>query len=118
MTSYIIVNNELNMSKGKIASQVAHGILEVHRFLILNNINHDRWLLNGEKIIVLKANSKIIKNIIEEFNDKIPKDNIFNIFPIYDAGKTEIKENSLTVIASTPVSNDKIPDIIKTLKTL
>lgn len=118
MTSYIIVNDDLKMSKGKIASQVAHGILDVHRFLIYNKINHDRWLINGEKIVVLRANLKIIETIIREYNEKIPKENKFNIFPIYDAGKTEIKENSLTVLASTPVSDDKIPDIIKSLKTL
>ena len=116
MTSYIIINNDLIMSKGKITSQVAHAILEVHRFLLSNNINHDKWLSNGEKIVVLKSNSKIIENILLEYNEKIPKENIFNIFPIYDAGKTQIKENSLTVIASTPISNDKIPEIIKTLK--
>ena len=38
MTAYIIVNESLGMSKGKIASQSAHGILAMNRFLLANSI--------------------------------------------------------------------------------
>lgn len=118
MVSYIIVNTDLNMGKGKIASQAAHAILDVHRFLISNNIDHSKWLNNGEKIVVLKGSKTIINQLLEEYSDKIPRINTFNVFPIHDAGRTEVEPGSLTVIASCPVTIDKIPGIIKTLKLL
>ena len=117
-TIYIIVNESLNMSKGKIASQVAHGILEVHRFLLTNNIDHNSWLKNGEKIVILKTSQKTMEELVFEYDDKIAKQNIFNLFPIYDAGKTEVESGSLTVLTSTPISDDKLPKFIKMLKLL
>ena len=118
MVSYIIVNNDLNMSKGKIASQVAHGILDVHRFLLSKNISHDQWSNNGEKIVVVKTGQSNILNIYRQFQDQIPEKNTFNVFPIYDAGRTEVATGSLTILACTPISSDKVPDEIKILKLL
>jgi len=118
MTSYLIINNDLNMSKGKIASQVAHGILDVHRFLLYNKIDHDKWLKNGEKIVALKTDKKTIDFLLKEYGESIIRENTFNVFPIYDAGRTQIVEGSLTVLACTPVTQDKIPDEIKKLKLL
>lgn len=118
MVSYIIVNNDLNMSKGKIASQVAHGILDVHRFLLSKNISHDQWSNNGEKIVVVKTGQSNILNIYRQFQDQIPEKNTFNVFPIYDAGRTEVVTGSLTILACTPISSDKVPDEIKILKLL
>jgi PTH2 family peptidyl-tRNA hydrolase len=118
MVSYIIVNSDLNMGKGKIASQAAHAILDVHRFLISNKIDHKKWTTDGEKIVVLKSSRTIINQLLEEYSDKIPKNNTFNLFPIHDAGRTEVDPGSLTLMASSPVTIDKIPEIIKTLKLL
>lgn len=118
MSVYIFVNEELNMSKGKIASQVGHAILEMHRFLINNNIDHSKWTNSGEKIVTLKISKQLINSILIEYNDKLIKSNTFNIFPIYDAGRTEVEPGSLTVIASTPITDDKKPDFIKKLKLL
>jgi len=118
MTSYLIINNDLNMSKGKIASQVAHGILDVHRFLLFNKINHDYWSKNGEKIVALKADKKTIELLLKEYEESIIKENTFNVFPVYDAGRTEVESGSLTVLACCPVTQDKIPDEIKKLKLL
>ena len=118
MSVYIFVNEELNMSKGKIASQVGHAILEMHRFLIKNNIDHSKWTNSGEKIVTLKISKQLINSILTEYNDKLIKSNTFNIFPIYDAGRTEVEPGSLTVIASTPISDDKKPEFIKKLKLL
>ena len=118
MSVYIFVNEELNMSKGKIASQVGHAILDMYRFLIKNNINHSKWTTSGEKIVILKISKQFINNLLTEYNDKLINSNTFNIFPVYDAGKTEVEPGSLTVIASTPITDDKKPDFIKKLKLL
>ncbi len=116
--SYIIINKDLKMSAGKIASQSAHAILDVHRFLLANNINIKRWTSNGEKIVVLKASKSEIDSILAAFGEKIPSENCFNVFPIYDAGRTEVEAGSLTVLASTPITSDKKPQIIQDLKLL
>jgi peptidyl-tRNA hydrolase len=118
MSVYIFVNEELNMSKGKIVSQAGHAILEMHRFLINNNIDHSKWTNSGEKIVTVKISKQMINNLLIDYNDKLIKPNTFNIFPIYDAGRTEVEPGSLTVIVSTPISNDKKPDFIKKLKLL
>jgi PTH2 family peptidyl-tRNA hydrolase len=117
-TAYLIVNDDLKMSKGKIASQSAHAILNVHRYILSNGIRNETWEDNGEKIVVLKSSSEIIRNLMKEYSDHIPKKNKLNIFPIYDAGKTEIDPGSLTVIATTPITDDIKPDILRTLKLL
>lgn len=118
MTAYIIVNESLGMSKGKIASQSAHAILDVHRFLLRNNIEHSRWTSYGEKIVVVKASESQLKLFLSSYENKIPDINKFNLFPIYDAGKTEVESGSLTVIASTPITDDVKPDFIRELKLL
>jgi PTH2 family peptidyl-tRNA hydrolase len=118
MSAYIIVNDTLKMSKGKIASQSAHGILSMHRFLLGNNINHLKWLSNGEKIVVVKTSQEHMQTLLSEYNDKLPTPNTLNLFPIYDAGRTEVESGSLTVIVSTPISDDKKPDWLKELKLL
>jgi len=115
-TSYIIVNNDLNMSKGKIASQSAHAILDVYRFLITNSIDKKGWENNGEKIVVLKASFIEIKQILEQYSEYIPMKNKLNVFPVYDAGRTEVESGSLTVIATTPITEDVKPEILKSLK--
>jgi PTH2 family peptidyl-tRNA hydrolase len=117
-TSYIIVNNDLHMSKGKIASQSAHAILNVYRFMANNSINKVQWEQTGEKIIVLKASYNEIKQILSDYEERIPGQNKLNVFPVYDAGKTEVAEGSLTVLATTPITDDIKPDLLKQLKLL
>jgi PTH2 family peptidyl-tRNA hydrolase len=114
----IIVNNDLHMSKGKIASQSAHAILAMYRFVKSNNINIKNWENSGEKIVVLKSTQKELDSILNEYSSNIEFNNRLNFFPIYDAGKTEVEPNSLTIIASTPITNNKIPDWINKLKLL
>lgn len=118
MSAYIIVNESLGMSKGKIASQSAHGILAMNRFLLNNNIDHKKWLSNGEKIVVVKASNDLINQLLIDYNEKIPSVNTFNLFPIHDAGRTEVESGSLTVLTSTPITDDKKPEFIKQLKLL
>jgi PTH2 family peptidyl-tRNA hydrolase len=117
-TSYIIVNSDLHMSKGKIASQSAHAILNVYRFMANNSINKVQWEQTGEKIIVLKASYNEIKQILSYYEEHIPGQNKLNVFPVYDAGKTEVAEGSLTVLATTPITDDIKPDFLKQLKLL
>lgn len=118
LTSYLIINSDLNMSKGKIASQSAHAILNVYRFIKSNNIQIKNWESVGEKIVVLKTTQSNLIQILDEYQNHIAKENILNFFPVYDAGRTEVEPNSLTIIASSPITNDKKPDWLNKLKLL
>ena len=118
-TVYLIINDDLKMSKGKIASQCAHAILDVYRFMIdSDSINNKIWEHNGEKIVTLKASFNTIKELLDTYHERVFKKNKLNVFPIYDAGRTEVSAGSLTVLATTPITDDVKPEIIKLLKLL
>lgn len=94
---YVIVNNDLNMSGGKIAGQVGHAITnyikEINDYKIYNIDEYDRYLrwssdIRTKKIIVLKANQNEL--------EKIEKMNIY--YPTRDLGYTEVPCGSLTAI--------------------
>ena len=101
---YIFVNDDLKMTKGKIASQVGHVVQKIvesiYHNVIPNNTNkkykeiHNNYILwnNGCKKIILKATKQELINLQEEHNS----------FSIYDAGKTQIEPNSLTCVGFYP----------------
>jgi len=116
-SAYLIINDDLKMSKGKIASQCAHAILNVHRFMLSTKTRNESWEFNGEKIVALKASGVVIRQLLEEYGEPIPNSRL-NVFPVYDAGRTEVEAGSLTVLATTPITNDIKPDILNMLKLL
>ena len=99
---YIIVNDSLKMSVGKIISQCCHSVIDVIK---TKNKFYNIWIKNNQPIIVLRANENILYDIIDTNK---------NVIQIYDMGLTQVKHNSLTCIALQ--LNDKYPDIIKKLK--
>lgn len=113
---YILINNDLGMAKGKIASQAAHvaGLI-VHDILTkvyelstpeaLEDYNYyEKWMSGGKyKKIVLKASeSDLLKLINSEKKCRY----------VIDAGLTQIKPNSLTVVGFFPrdYPKDKFKD--------
>ena len=88
LIQYFIVNNELSMSKGKVAAQVSHAstVLAV-RDGFTKNFNE--WLNNIKRVIVLQADEEEMLYI----HDNVPKS-----IKIVDKGFTEIPENSFTVL--------------------
>jgi len=100
-TMYIIINNDLKMEKGKIASQVGHAVQQ-----IIENILEDYYVKqkkpdiynryklwsNGSKKIILKAS----------YNDLLDLQQESECVSIYDAGKTQIQANSLTCVGFYP----------------
>lgn len=117
---YIIINNDLNMAKGKIASQTAHisGIIadEILRSALSNPTKeqlddyklYDKWMKDDMyKKIVLKASEKQLLEFI-----KTEKKCRY----VIDAGLTQIAPNSLTVVGFFP-RND-LKDKFKNFKLL
>jgi len=103
---YILVNNDLKMTKGKIASQVGHvvGLItediltkyyESHKGIPDSYLRYTNWKANGEGKIILKATEEQIKKLVGE------KESIY----IIDEGKTQIEKGSLTVIGFYPKAN-------------
>lgn len=107
-TMYILINTDLGMQKGKIASQVGHVVgMLVERIMRgtyegtgatkEQQLAYLRWKKTGHKKIVLKATQKELEAI---------KDNPDAEY-VVDAGKTQIPENSLTVVGFLPSCKNK-----------
>ena len=107
----IIVNEDLKMSKGKLASQVAHA--SIMSYLKGSDEINQKWLDNSYVKIILKANLSFIKAL----------DNLLNIegiphFLMVDEGRTELEPNTITCLGISPIQNNKIDKYINNLKLL
>ena len=117
---YLIVRKSLNMSIGKTAAQCAHASQK----LTLNYFNlkkidadneilktFDEWLKTAFRKVVLKANENQWTKIKECFPEN-------HRVVIVDAGLTEVKSNSETVIGLMPMKKSKAPKLVKKLQVL
>ena len=107
LIQYIIVNKDLNMSTGKIASQVGHvcTVCAVH-----STVNHivefDDWYNGEQKKIILQAH----QNVLEKLEN--------NYYSIRDKGYTEIEPNSLTAVSLGIMTREQAEPIVKRLQLL
>lgn len=117
---YIVVNKSLNLSKGKIAGQVGHGVASIVRKMERLPVNHSKrviyneWNLSQEAKIVCSADVNLMNKLYDLFAEERNKENL--AVAIFDAGKTQCKENSFTVLAFKPLKD--IPIELKKLKLL
>ena len=113
---YILVNSNLKMRAGKIASQCAHSACRATRILEnQKDTDYKEWIKNGEKKVVLKATEEQLLEMISSYNDKGKQ---IWCTHTYDSGKTQIPENSLTTVAFKPIKMKDRPELISTLKLL
>lgn len=106
IVQYFVVNKELNMSPGKIAAQVAH---------VATNITYNEndaglwseWHENNQPKIILRAKEKDLLKLIEQ-----------GWYYIRDNGRTEIPENSLTVVGCVPDYKSELHKHVKRLQLL
>ncbi|ESO07541.1 hypothetical protein HELRODRAFT_76253 [Helobdella robusta] len=94
-----VVNQDLKMSIGKTAGQVGHAAVGLYRELIENQQNFGEsllfWSQYGETKIVLKGlNADHLKELASK-----AKTLDLPIFEVYDAGMTEVRSGSFTVLA-------------------
>ena len=102
----LIINSDLHMSSGKIASQAAHAVhlmtdtLQRHRESATRKlmVNYDKWFANGAKIIVLQCSGEELRKLSERQD----------VFYVKDAGRTEVEAGSLTAVCTLP-STEKLP---------
>jgi PTH2 family peptidyl-tRNA hydrolase len=122
---YVLVNHDLKMGKGKIASQTAHSVCEMTRILeqatIVDRLDYyyKRWLRSGHATVVLKATQQEIDVLIEKY--VLDNDTNFGAnwcVHTRDQGRTQIAPNSLTTVAFRPMMKKFIPEAITKLKLL
>ena len=103
LIQYILVNNEIQMSAGKVAAQVGHACTIV-ALKQQHNGFFKSWLGNGQKKIILQAS----KNMLEELEN--------SFFSVRDAGHTELQPNTLTVVSLGVMTRQQAATITKKLQ--
>ncbi|RXT07146.1 aminoacyl-tRNA hydrolase [Ammoniphilus sp. CFH 90114] len=111
LVQYYVVNEDLSMSKGKIASQVAHAATIMTLHCLINREQYhnvfESWLKIGQKKVVLGAAEKQLHQLIEE-----------GFLFIRDGGRTEVPEGSVTVVVLPPMEKAQARKFIGSLKVL
>ncbi len=104
IVQYYVVNKELNMSGPKMAAQVAHVATDVAL-----KYQYDKefieWKKGSKTKIILSGKEKDLRKLKEQgFEYQI------------DEGRTEILENSLTVVGLTPMWKSQAQQYVKRLR--
>lgn len=106
----ILIREDLNLPKGKMAGQAAHAAVEA--VLKSDKKKISAWRTEGQKKIVLK-----IKDEDTLYNLKIQADELkLTTAIITDAGKTVIAPGTVTCLAIGPDVEEKIDKIAGELK--
>ncbi len=121
-----IINQDLDMGKGKIAVQIAHG--EVYYMQELLNGSGDAeqddemldrylaWSTEENELmkkVVLKATEKEMNDILLELAIRE-----IALFSVYDRGLTQIASNSYTCICVEPLLEEQCSELFGHLKLL
>ena len=113
---YVVINNDLNMGKGKIAAQVGHVIEDIIEELVRAEMSSTKkksflddykiWKYNGRAKIVLKGTTQELLQLCEVDGARY----------VRDAGKTQIEAGSLTAVGFFPSRTKK--ELLKNFKLL
>lgn len=112
MKQAIVVRTDLEMGKGKIASQASHASVAALRFA--KEEDADEWESEGMKKVVLKVSSKeaLLKVFDEAKKTGLP------VAIIKDKGLTQIEPGSPTAVGIGPADDDDVDKITGKLKLL
>lgn len=112
MKQVILVRQNLNLPKGKLAAQVAHA--SVSCFNKTNFFKRKKWLATGMKKVVLK-----VKDLTElrKYN-QYAKDAGLKTALIADAGRTTVDPGTITCLGIGPAEEDEIDAVTGNLKML
>jgi len=113
----LVVRNDLGMSCGKIAAQVAHAAVSLVE-LARNKRKYknwlNKWLKEGQKKVVVKAVSK--EELLDLYNlaKKLDLPSVL----IQDRGLTEIPPGTYTTLGIGPAPEQEIDKVTKNLPLL
>lgn len=108
----IVVREDLNLPKGKLAVQVAHAA--VSSALNASKVKLLAWRLGGQKKVVLKVPTQ---THLERYMSLFKKYRIKCVL-ISDAGKTVVEPGTVTCIGAGPEKADKLDKVTGRLKML
>ena len=107
LIQYIIVNKDLNMSTGKIASQVGHVCTICASTLVTEDyLIFWEWYMGEQKKIILQAHQNVLEKLENDY------------YSIRDKGHTEIEPNSLTAVSLGIMTREQAEPIVKRLQLL
>ena len=108
----IVVRNDLRMSKGKLAAQVAHASLSSSQAASKRMIK--QWEEEGQKKVILKArNLKQLKELEREC-----KKLKIHTSLIIDAGSTELLPGTVTCLGIGPDEDSRVDKVTGSLPLL
>lgn len=110
-----VVRTDLNMGKGKIASQCAHAAIQCYKSaLIKESETVKMWCASGQPKIVLKASAEdeLLSIAGKAANRRL------NYCLIRDAGKTQLDPCTVTVLGIGPSKKQDVDCITSHLKLL
>ena len=110
----IVIRDDLEMGKGKIAAQVSHASLSAFRKAELaDKWLARRWEAEGQKKVVLKVSSEgDLLQLFEQMKKEMP------CALIRDAGHTQIEAGTVTCFGAGPAEEAKINKYTSELKLL
>lgn len=106
LVQYFIVNKEVSMSRGKIASQVAH-VATIIAVECSDSANFVNWYVGQQKKIILQGKEKDLLKLIEQ-----------GFYSIRDNGLTEIPQGTLTCVGLYPMKRSEAQQYVKRLQVL
>lgn len=117
IAQYIIVRDDLGMSRGKMCAQASHcvGMLFLKYAEVKNQKEgylFKEWLKTGMRKIVLAADSREWSKIEAQFGEDP------FAYITHDAGVTEVEAGTATACAIFPMHKKDAPKTIKRLQTL
>lgn len=112
-----LVRTDLQMGKGKIASQVAHAAIVLYKDALKKNSSYlNTWLRWGQPKIVLKVDKNCEETLKHVYNSALK--NKLPVCEVYDSGRTQIDCGSLTVVGIGPNKAEDIDKITNQFKLL
>ncbi|HIH74163.1 MAG TPA: peptidyl-tRNA hydrolase [Methanosarcina sp.] len=106
----IVTRDDLKLSKGKFAVQVAHAALSAAEWASKSDL--EKWKEGGQKKVVLKVPT--LKDLYE-LKEKARREGLPTAL-IQDAGLTEIPPGTVTVLGIGPAKEELIDRVTKDLK--
>ncbi len=112
IVQYYVVNEELSMSPGKLAAQIAHAATWMALDLASPVSSkfpeyHDyfkQWFREGMKKIVLRGKQSELEALIQH-----------DFYHIQDSGLTEVPRGALTVVGLPPMPKDQALEYVQRL---
>jgi PTH2 family peptidyl-tRNA hydrolase len=111
----IVVRKDLGMRTGKLATQVAHASVGAYRAWQRDNpLSFDEWSDQGQKKIVLRADSEEILTVLEGAAVKVDMPH----YLVRDHGRTQVDPGTLTALALGPAEAEDVDRLTSTLQLL